>query len=338
VSVIAWHFEHPETNLQSNAMNRRSITVVFALLLAGAVPGCRWNSMFRRPGSEPAPILFSALPTKDEAIAALNANTSRVRTLQTQGATVAVPGLPAISADLALERPLNLRFRAGTNWTGPELDLGSNQELFWFWAARNTPPQVMYARHDRFGMCRARDVLPVEPAWLVEALGLVEIDPALASEPVSTGNGRIEIRSRVSTPQGEATRLVQLDEKHGWLLEQHLLDPQGKIKASARLSGHEYYPLDGVSLARRIDVQIPQAEMRFTLDVTKYSINLPFTDGQALFQLPQETLKGYEFVDIADPNFIPVSMPAPSSTAPPPAATPRVTESQSRWPRLRGWR
>lgn len=319
-------------------MSRLTRMVAIALLLTTSACGCRWNSMFRRPGSEPAPILFSSLPTKEEAIAALNANTSRVRTLQTQGATVAVPGLPAISADLAIERPMSLRFRAGTNWTGPELDLGSNPELFWFWAARNTPPQVLYARHDRFGMSRARDALPVEPAWLVEALGLVEIDPALASEPVSTGNGRIEIRSRVSTPQGEATRLVHLDEKHGWLLEQHLLDPQGRIKASARLSGHEYYPLDGVSLARRIEVQIPQAEMRFTLDVTKYSINLPFTDGQALFQLPQETLKGYEFVDIADPNFIPVNAPPPSSVAPQQAITPQVSEAQTPWPRLRGWR
>jgi hypothetical protein len=258
--------------------------------------------MFRRPGSEPAPILFSTLPTRDEAVAALNANTSRVRTLQTQGATVAVPGLPAISADLALERPMNLRFRAGTNWTGPELDLGSNQELFWFWAARNTPPQVMYARHDRFALSRTRDVLPVEPTWLVEALGLVEIDPATASEPVSAGNGRIELRSRAMTPQGEATRLVHLDAKHGWLLEHHLLDAQGRMRASARLSGHEYYPLDGVSLARRIDVQIPQAEMRFTLDVGSYTINLPFNEGQALFQLPRDQLQSYQFVDIADPS------------------------------------
>jgi hypothetical protein len=322
-------------------MSGRLRMIVCAALLAAVVPGCRWNTLFRRPGSEPAPILFSTLPTKDEAIAALNANTSRVRTLQTQGATVAVPGLPAISADLALERPLNLRFRAGTNWTGPELDLGSNQELFWFWAARNTPPQVLYARHDRFALSRARDVLPVEPVWLVEALGLVEIDPALASEPVSSGNGRIEIRSQMSTPQGEATRLVHLDEKHGWLMEHHLLDPQGRIKASARLSGHEYYPLDGVSLARRIDVQIPQAEMRFTLDVAKYTINLPFNDGQSLFQLPREQLGGNEFVDIADPNFIPVGMPAPAAAAPQQPA-PRVSEAvQPQMPRYRGmpqWR
>jgi hypothetical protein len=230
-----------------------------------------------------------------------------------------VPGLPAINADLALERPLNLRFRAGTNWTGPELDLGSNQELFWFWAARSTPPQVLFARHDRFALSRARDILPVEPVWLVEALGLVEIDPVTASEPISTGTGRIEIRSRVNTPQGEATRLVH------------------------RLSGHEYYPLDGVSLARRIDVQVPQAEMRFTLDVTKYSINLPFTDGQALFELPREQLKGNEFVDIADPSFVPVGVPAAAPVSvQPQQASPRMSgASGPQMPRYRGmagWR
>lgn len=311
------------------------------LALVVTASGCRWNQMFRRPGTEPAPILFSTLPTRDEAIAAINANTSRVRTLQTQGATVSVPGLPAINADLALERPMNLRFRAGTSWTGAELDLGSNDELFWFWVARNTPPHVMYARHDRFALSRTREALPVEPAWLVEALGLVELDPATTSEPVSTGDGRIEIRSTVDSPQGPVTRLVHLDAKHGWLLEHHLLDSQGRMRASARLSGHEYYPLDGVSLARKVEVQVPPAGMRFILDVNKYSVNMPFADGQALFQLPREQLQGHEFVDIADPNFVPVGMPAPAASPQVSAPLPVTQAQQPEMPRYRGligWR
>ena len=37
--------------------------------LALAAPGCRWNDWFRRHSNEPPPIAFSALPTRDEALA-----------------------------------------------------------------------------------------------------------------------------------------------------------------------------------------------------------------------------------------------------------------------------
>jgi hypothetical protein len=310
-------------------VHRHPWLAIVVLVATTVSTGCHWNRWFRRPGSEPSPVLFTALPVKAEAVAALNANTQRIRTLQAQGATVSVPGLPAISADLALERPLRLRFRAGTTWTGQELDLGSNDELFWFWAARDPVPQVMYARHDRFALSHTRNMLPVEPTWLVEALGLVELEPSTVSEPVAAGKDRIEIRSRVATPQGEMTRLIHLHAQHGYILEQHLLDARGQIKATSRLSQHEFYPLDGVSLARKIEVQVPQAQMQFQLDVTTYTINQPFADGQALFELPREQLKDYKFVDIADPSFVPVGVPNQPTTVSPPSNTAPVPAVQA---------
>ena len=127
--------------------------ILFAALLAA--PGCRSHAWLRR-SSDPPPIAFSALPSPNEAVAAVNANTQRVQSLQTQGATISIPGAPAIGAEIAIQRPRQLRMRAKTQLTGPELDLGSNNELFWLWAARMPDPSVYFARHDQFASSRAR--------------------------------------------------------------------------------------------------------------------------------------------------------------------------------------
>src|SRR4030095_6283505 len=81
-----------------------------ALLLVSTAGGCRWSEWFRRNQAEPPPILFNALPTREEAVAAINANSARIQSLQTQGATVSVPGAPSIGAEIALEKHRNFRF------------------------------------------------------------------------------------------------------------------------------------------------------------------------------------------------------------------------------------
>ena len=49
-----------------------------------------------------------------------------------------------------------------------ELDVGSNDELFWFWIKRNKPRALFYCRHDQFGSSNARQMIPVDPGWLAE--------------------------------------------------------------------------------------------------------------------------------------------------------------------------
>jgi hypothetical protein len=122
--------------------------------------------------------------------------------------------------------------------------------------------------------------------------------------------------------------------KHGWVLEQHLYDEQGQLVASARNSEHEYYHVDGVSLPKRIEVQVPQGQMRFQLDVSEWAINQLPPEGQNQFELPRTQLGSYRFVDLADPNFVPpggsVPVEAPQRTS----QAPR----EELHDRYRGWR
>jgi hypothetical protein len=297
---------------------RLLLGVLAATALCASQSGCRWHQWFGRSAVEPPPIAFSALPGPAEAVAAVNANTQRVQSLQAQGATISIPGAPSIGAELIVERPQRLRLRAGTQILGPELDLGSNEQLFWLWAARMPSPSVYFARHDQFAASRARQMLVIEPAWLIDALGLVEIDPAAITEgPIVAGNERIQLRTTLGGAGNGYTRLLVLHSKYAWILEQHVYDERGQIVASARNSGHEYHPVDGVSLPKRVEVQVPQGLLRFQLDVDRWAINPALgglAEGAAVFELPRAALGNYPFVDLSDPNFVPPISSATPST------------------------
>ncbi|MEX2175412.1 MAG: hypothetical protein WD872_13705 [Pirellulaceae bacterium] len=319
---------------KSGVTSHACVGVLLVLMLCTA-GGCRWNQWFQKNASEPPPVLFTALPSREEAVAAINANSGRIQSLQTQGATASVPGFPAIGAEIAIEKPKNFRFRAGTALLGPELDMGSNSLLFWFWAARAPEPNVYFARHDLFAASRARQMLPIEPTWLIEALGVVEIDPATILEgPIKAGEDRVQIKTTLQASAGQFTRLVHFHGKHGWILEQHLYDERNQLVASARSSNHHYYHLDGVSLPKRIEVSVPQGQLQFQLDISEWRINQPPAEGQVLFELPRTQLANQRFVDMADPNFVP-----PGGTLPVEGPSPRVSQAPAPRPedRYRGF-
>ena len=162
-----------------------------------------------RPGSSQLPpAAFAQTPTLEDVIYVLNANTQRVQRLQTENATLRVEGLPALRANLAYESPRNFRLRADlSRFTGRELDLGSNHDLFWFWIRREEPPSVYFARHDEFAHSPASDLVPIEPHRLMEALGLVTLDPQVPHlGPFPREPSLLEVRSRIPAPRGDLSR------------------------------------------------------------------------------------------------------------------------------------
>jgi hypothetical protein len=303
--------------------------------MAIAPAGCHWNPFLRKNAVEPPPIAFAALPSPEEAVAAVNANTQRVQSLHTQGGSVAIPGFPSIGAEIAVQRPQQLRFRASAPLLGPQLDLGSNPELFWIWSPGLPGSAVHFARHDQFAGSRARQMFAIEPGWLVQALGLVEIDPASVIEgPHAAGDGRVQLRTTLPSSAGPFTRLLVIDSKYAWVLEQHVYDERGQLIASSRTSDYEYSPIDGVSLPKRIEVQMPESQMQFQLDIDRWAINQPLPEGQAMFTLPREQLGSYPFVDLADPSFVPPAGSLPAQHVPPTT----TQQADAYQPRIRGWR
>ena len=283
-------------------MNRRDIlkiiSMFFWLALLPASVGCHHLPWSRTMGT-PSPVVFTGPPSANDVVRALNSNIAPIRQLHAESASVSAAGYPPLRANLDFERPHKFRLRA--QLIGPVLDLGSNDELFWLWLKHNPQPAVYFARHDRFAVSPVRQVLPIDPLWFTEALGVVQLDPLAKYEgPIPVGPGRFELRARVPAAGGEQTRVWIVDDKHGWVLEQRLFDARNQLLASAKAMEHRHYPAENVSLPHRVDIQIPPAQLAMSISVTNYQINSLFGDPAQLWVLPQ--FEGYPLVDLADPN------------------------------------
>lgn len=300
-------------------MNRHAV-LLFVPLLALSAGGCRsWGP---RAVVDPAPVVFPQPPTMNEIITAVNANSGRVQQLQAD-VKVSAQGMPGLSGNLALERPRHFRMNAGfLGLQGTGLDIGSNDDLFWVWVKQSVDPAqpaaVYYARHDQFAQSPMRQMIPIEPQWLVESLGVVTLDPAGIHEgPYQRGAGQLEIRSKLPTSQGEMTKVTVVHDRYGWILEQQIYGADNRLLASSRATQHRFFPQYAVSLPEHIDIQVAPGQptqMAFQIDLSRYHLNQLYGDPAQLWSLPQP--KGFPLINLADPR---LAAPRSPQYSPPPS-------------------
>lgn len=270
----------------------RPLRSLLLLLLVFCSSGATCNRGFRNPFTQlgpPAPEVLIAGSSLDQVVGAVNQNSARIVSYQTNNASITVPGMPGIpllKGNIAALQPGKVRLRASTTLTGDEVDMGSNDELFWFWVKRNEPPALYFSRHDQFAGSAARQVMPIEPQWLLDALGMMQFSPNDRHEgPFPYGNDALEIRTIMQTPGGQMSKSTIVDARRAWVLEQHIYDAAGTLVASSRASNHRYYEQVGVSLPQDIDLRVPAAELSLSIDVGSVQLN-SLMDNPALWQLP----------------------------------------------------
>ena len=248
-----------------------------------------------------APIVFSEEPTLEDVIRAVNGNSARIERLESDGATLDIPSYPAIEANYAVERPRRFRLRAEAGVMGTVLDLGSNDDVYWMWARHSDEPGVFWGRHDEFYRSAAKQMLPIPPDWLIEAVGIVQLDPTGHHEgPYRNADGHLEVRSYIQTAGGGVTKLTVVDDTRGWVLQQHLFDHLQRPLASSLASGFDYDEITGASLPRHVQIHLPALELSFTLRTERHRINMLSGDPQQLWTPPQ--MPDSPLVDLDDPS------------------------------------
>jgi hypothetical protein len=291
-------------------MNRALAFLLLVACVAGSGASCPGALRGYQIGVMPLPRTLPAQPTLEQIIATVHDNTQRVRSYMAPQAVLVVPGVPRLSARVACEPPRRFRLQARTAVTGDELDIGSNDDLFWLWVRRHQPPVMLFCRHDQYAQSSARKLLPIRAEQMPELLGLVTFSPDDRHEgPFPLPDGRIEIRSWIGGPSaggatggpdGEVLKSTILDGITALVLEQHLFTPDGRRIASARTMGHRVDPPSGAALPRVVEVSWPDPGIEFKLELTSITTNVPTGDPGQLWQMP--AYPGYEPVDLADPS------------------------------------
>jgi hypothetical protein len=216
---------------------------------------------------------------------------------------------------MTFERPKRLRIQGAASTLGSqEFDFGSNDELFWFWTRRGTDG-MWYCRHDQYHMSPMRNDIPIDPDWLIEALGIVEFKPTdQHSGPNRTSDGNWEIISHCQTPSGQYIKRTVIDAKGGWVIRQELYTPQNQLVAMAEATKVDYDRGTGIHYAKRIAVQCRGMEGQMVIDLGSPRFNTSTSLAPVMFVMPK--YEGYPAVDLGGPEVMRHSgivMPPPQS-------------------------
>ncbi len=285
---------------------------------------------YRRPAATdfpPPPAIFEAAPTLQELVAAVN-RTDKIQKLQTNSARVTAPSMSEtqLSASLMLERPKRFRLRGSVRPLPTTLvDLGSNEEVFWLQVPEGIRPTLYFARHREYAQQTQRMILPVDPTWLIDALGLVHIDPARVTEgPTRRPDGQLEIRSQIPLPDGLYRRVCVIDARAGFVTEQYLYAEDNRLVARATASRHRYYEEFDCSLPHNVRVELQPAggpPLTLAMEIGDYTLNQILSGDPQLFTMPTDAAKQW---DLAKLSGSPVATPA---NPPPGTALPRNAPS-----------
>ena len=116
---------------------------------------------------------------------------------------------------------------------------------------------MFFCRHDQFAASAARQIMPVEPEWLIEAFGVVTFD----SRPTDR---RARFRSatdvcEIRTPARTAGQNVTDHDRRRFAWRRAgraRLRRAGQRLASAVMSKHVRDPASGVTLPRHVEIQL----------------------------------------------------------------------------------
>ncbi len=260
----------------------------------------------------PPPQVFESLPTL-EALAEVINRTDAIGQLSSNSVSVEVPGMrgvPTLRATLAVDRPRNFRMRASVPiMLGSGMDLGSNDESFWFQVPEGMSQTLYYASHEQFQRQPIRSILPVDPTWISDALGLVHLDTRQVVEgPIRRTDGRLEVRTMVPMSDGLYSRVCIIEPAAGYVTDQMLYGPDGRMIAAASGSLHRYYADQQCSLPHRVLIKLlptegPPLELR--LDIGTYVVNQLISGDPQLFAMPRDASRRIDLSAIGGGTLVP---------------------------------
>lgn len=325
----------PATAETSAGWPRHLLRVLLTLTVTWIAGGAACYRRAPVTAFPPPPAIFDAAPTLEEVVAAVN-RTDKITKLQTNSARVTAPTMSdtQLSASLMLERPKRFRLRGGIRPLPTTLvDLGSNEQVFWLQVPEGMRPTLYYARHSEYANQSQRMILPVDPTWLIDALGLVHIDPSFVTDgPTRRPDGQLEIRSDLPMPDGVYRRVCVIDSQAGFVTEQYVYRHDNQLVARATASKHRYYEDFDCSLPHEVSVELqPAAGPPLLLEVTiaDYTLDQILSGDPHLFAMPTDAGQQWDLTRLGtQTSAAPNAGPPPSRIAPPGWSTPLPGDTQ----------
>ena len=291
---------------------RWSVLLICCVGMLGTT-GCGSMTLWRRkePQLSKAEPPLSATSTSEEILARINENAyseyspEGLKSYRCDDVRVRMQGIPApMRASIVVEAPRNLRLRVANPLSGGEaVDIGSNEQQFWFWAKDSRPANVLVCSHDQIAAATQVTTLPLpfRPDWLMEVLGVAPISgTGYEVRRPDRKSPVLELVSVQRTPdQQPVRRFVKVNMTYGVVLEHRVESMKGQMIAKATLSRHFRDPETRLILPRQISIDWPAADQQLALSLEFQNVNFNSpAESMAMWKAPQ--MGGYPEFDIGE--------------------------------------
>src|SRR5205823_6411128 len=162
----------------------------------------------------------------------------------------------------------------------PIVDLGSNNEEFWYWFSKDTQPYVYHCSYADLARPGVEIPFPFQPDMILAALGMAHYDPSRPYEVrVNSAARTVELIEPTRSPQGQPQQKITVfrsgpvrsDEP---IVVAHILrDAQGKDICKATITHAQTDPATGVVVPLRVQLVWPKERIELTMKLEGLRVN-----------------------------------------------------------------
>lgn len=283
----------------------RVLASLLCLTICGLLVGCESGGKRFIFGPTPTPTPAPAgVPTAEALVDYLNENARRIQSLRCTDVDIeASQKLQVINvrAKMMSSKPRNFLMTASA-FAKPLVDLGSNDNEFWFWFSQMPDPHQYFCTYKDFEEGKvARFPFPFQPDWIMEALGMGPYGPA-SKYTLEHDATTLKLVEKTRTPQGQAVRKVIVISRRPVQAPQAqvqaymlLDDATGKEICSAQIQEVHVDSTTGAVVPKRMDLRVPAENARLRITFNRMDVNPQL--NPAAFQ--RQPLQGIQSFDLA---------------------------------------
>lgn len=290
----------------------RHAAACLGLTLLVVLTGCntlRWG-IFRPPENIKTPVTQGTAPTTEQLTDYLNKNAALLKTLRCDEVRVTCrQGIQAVDLDARMicQQPRNFRMTA--NFLGkPEVDLGSNEQEFWYWIRRGDPAQI-YCRYQDLDAGQVRIMpFPFQPDWVLETLGMGQYGPASHYQLDTSDPNKLKLIERTKSPQGKPVqKVIVFNRRPAQAPEPQITDfilvdeESNKEICSAHVLASQIDPGTGGMYPKRLELSWPEQRLSLKLDLTAATAGVQIPPGFPAFV--RQPLSGIRSFNLASGQF-----------------------------------
>lgn len=256
------------------------VTCLLTLLaLGGGCSSLRMGNLVRGPENTKPP---GEVPTVASLVNYLNDNAGRVKSLRVGELDLTcTQGLQSfgLRGKMIAEKQRNFRMSADS-FGNRVVDLGSNEQEFWYWISKAQPPYQVYCSYKDLNEGKVKHMpFPFQPDWVMESMGMGPYGPP-ERYTLEHDSDTLRLVEKSRSPQGQPVKKVIVFKRrpqqppYPQVTDYLLIDEtSNKEICSAKISEVQIDRTTGATLPRRLELRWPAEKVKLGMKFDDVAVN-----------------------------------------------------------------